>query len=123
MQPAPVVEDLDVAEDRRVGSLLRTASREVRFLRVLPPQTPDAEVRRVRRELQVMADDKTVGESSVDVVRSIDPATVVTERADESDLLILGAQRLGRNDKVLGTFTRVIAGRTSCPMVVVSRRG
>ena len=47
----------------------------------------------------------------------------VARRADESDLLILGVQRHGRRKKLFGGFTRQIARRTSCPIIVMSRRG
>ena len=39
------------------------------------------------------------------------------------DLVIVGAQRLGRREKLFGSFTRQLARQTSCPIIVMSRRG
>jgi nucleotide-binding universal stress UspA family protein len=38
-------------------------------------------------------------------------------------LTILGVQRHGRRKKLFGDFTLQIAQRTSCPLIVISRRG
>ena len=46
----------------------------------------------------------------------------VEERADDSDLLILGLQRLGRRQKVFGDTVLEIAQRTTVPLLMISRR-
>jgi nucleotide-binding universal stress UspA family protein len=106
-----------------VGSLLRKAERQVNFLRVLPTGANLDEVRRAKRELGRLVDDEVRERCDVSVVRSNDPVATVTEAAHESDLLILGVQRFGRRRKLFGSFTRTIAQRTSCPLIVLSRRG
>ena len=106
-----------------LGSLLRSANCEVTFLRVLPITAKKAEVRRVERELRRLADDEVHHSRRVEVVMSDDALQTVADRASESDLLILGVQRHGRRKKLFGSFTRQIAQRTSCPIVVISSRG
>ena len=106
-----------------LGSLLRSADREVTFLRVLPSGAKPDEVRRAQRELAQLAADEVRQQSHVEIVQSDDPLAAVAERADASDLLILGVQRHGRRKKLFGSFTRQIAQRTTCPIIVVSRRG
>ncbi len=76
-----------------------------------------------QRDLGRLADDEVRQPCQVEVVQSDDALATVAERADESDLLILGVQRHGRRKKLFGGFTRQIAQRTSCPIIVMSRRG
>ena len=106
-----------------LGSLLRTAQREVDFLRVVPVASRPAEIRRARRELDELVDDQFGERCLVRVVASDDPLTTIGQHADDSDLVIMGAQRLARREKLFGKFTRALAQRTECPIVVLSRRG
>lgn len=106
-----------------VGSLLRTAEREVTYLRVLPVGAKPEETRRARRDLELLVDDDVCDRCRVDIVQSDDAVATVAELSNQSDLLILGVQRLGRRKKLFGTFTRQIAKHTDCPLIVMSRRG
>jgi nucleotide-binding universal stress UspA family protein len=110
---------------RFLGSLVRTSEREVTFVQVLPRSRKPSEVRRAQRDLRRLGDDE-VGEHyryQVEVLQSDDAVAAIAERAAQCDLVILGVQRLGRRRKLLGEFTRQVAARTSCPVVVMSRRG
>lgn len=106
-----------------LGSLTRTGEHEVTFLRVLPSRAAPQEVQRVTRDLKRLADDELREYYEAQVIQSDDPLSIVAARSDQSDLLILGVQRLGRRRKLFGDFTRAIAPRTSCPLIVLSRRG
>jgi hypothetical protein len=106
-----------------LGSLLRDAEREVTFLRVLPEDARPEEVRRAEWDLTRLAEDEGRKSHRVEVVQGDDALGIVAERADQSDLLILGIQRVERRKKLFGWFTRQIAQRTSCPIIVMSRRG
>lgn len=106
-----------------LGSILRGAEREVTFLRVLPSGVGQDDLRRATRELSRLAHDYVRQRSEVQVLQSDDPLATVAERASESDLLILGVQREGKHMKLFGRFTRQIAARTACPIIVLSRRG
>jgi nucleotide-binding universal stress UspA family protein len=106
-----------------LGSLLRDDSREVTFLRVLPAAARPDEIRRAERDLRRLAEDEARTSHRVEVVQSDDALTVVAQRTAEFDLLILGVQRLDRRKKLFGGFTRQIAQRTSCPIIVMSSRG
>jgi APA family basic amino acid/polyamine antiporter len=106
-----------------VGSLLRTAEREVTYLRVLPVAARAEETRRARRDLELLVDDDVRDRCRVQVAQSDDAVVTVAELSNQSDLLILGVQRLGRRKKLFGTFTRQIAQHTDCPLIVMSRRG
>ena len=106
-----------------LGSLLRSAPREVTFLRVMPTTASEEEVRRARRELNRLAADQVRGRCHIELLRSDDALGTVAERAEASDLLILGVQRHGRRKKLFGSFSRQLAQHTSCPIIVMSRRG
>ena len=106
-----------------LGSLVRSAHREVTFLRVLPSGATAEELRRAKRHLGTIAADETRHHCQVEVVQSDDTLAAVAERAEGADLLILGVQRQGRRKKLFGGFIRGLAQRTGCPMIVVSRSG
>ena len=108
---------------RLLGSLLRTGEREITFLRVLPVSATSNEVRRARTELRRLAEDGGLDSWDVEIVQCEDAVSAVADRAKESDLIILGVQRLGRREKLFGDFTRHIAARTTRPIIVMSRRG
>ncbi len=106
-----------------LGSILRDTKREVTFLRVLPTTVGQDDLRRATRELAHLAHDYVRERSEVEVLQSDDPLATIAQRANESDLLILGVNRQGRQKKLFSSFTRQIAARTTCPIIVLSRRG
>ena len=90
--------------------------------RVVSSKTSVTEQNRVQRELDRMAHDNASAVCKREVIISDDPVSTLTEWATASDLLILGVQRLGPKQKLFGSFTREIAKRTNCPIIVMSRR-
>ncbi len=106
-----------------LNSLLRSMKREVTFLRVVPTSASQDEVRRAKRHLSQLANDEIRQRCQIELLQSDDAPAVVAERADKADLIILGVQRHGPRKKLFGRFTRQIAQRTSCPIIVISRRG
>lgn len=108
---------------RLLGSLCRTGGREVTFLHVLPEDTPQEECHRARQRLWRLGRDEIFFPFGVEVIRSHSAAEVVARQASESDLVILGLQRLGRRSKVFGEVALHVAKETSCAMIMISRRG
>lgn len=108
---------------RLLGSLSRQQKREVTFFRAVPSSTPVRELARVQRDLIRLARDNLRGQCEKKVVLSDDPIELIAEMAGQCGLLILGIQRLGPHEKLFGTFTRELARRTTCPIIVISRRG
>jgi len=45
------------------------------------------------------------------------------DKASESDLVILGLQRLGRRRKMFGDTAMMIARDTGCGIIMISQRG
>ena len=106
-----------------VGSLLRTGRREVTYLRVLSPTATPDEIRRARRDLELLIDDDVGDRCRVEVVQHDNAVQTVAQMANQSDLLVLGVQRLDRRKKLFGSFTRQIAQLTDCPLIVMSSKG
>jgi len=121
--PAGGRRDQSAVRARLIGSLCRAGAREVTYLRVLPASTDPATERRAARELGKLARDEAPGVSTATVCLRDDVVAEVVERAAESDLLILGLQRLGRRHKLIGDRVLRIAESTACPLVMISRRG
>jgi basic amino acid/polyamine antiporter, APA family len=108
---------------RILGSLSRFAPRETTFVRVVPTDTPKKQIDGMTRDLEQLGED-VIGPSARGVVLiSNAPAEAVAAEARKCDLLMLGVQRIGRRNKVFGRFTRELASKTECPLIVISRRG
>ncbi|MFT7484597.1 MAG: APA family basic amino acid/polyamine antiporter [Candidatus Paceibacteria bacterium] len=108
---------------RLLGSLSRTAELEVTLLRVVPEGSSLKERKRIRRDLDQLSNDVHAGNSKGEVLASDTPVQCVADRAMDCDLVILGVQRIGRHKKVFGRFTRALADRSNCALIVMSRRG
>jgi len=108
---------------RLLGSLCRTGTREVRFLRIVPGATPPDAVERARRELEIVAQAEVRGDSVVEVVRSDDVAGEVVGRAREADLVVLGLRWVSPRRRGFGDVTVRVARETSCGILMIGRKG
>ncbi len=106
---------------RLLGHLCRTAPRETTFLSVVPPGTPEPEVRRAEALLRSLARDEVPSGGEAEIARSEDPVAEVVARAARSDLMILGLQVRGRRH-VFGGMSLAIAEATDCPLLLISHR-
>jgi len=112
----------DQLRARLLGSLLRTAPREVCFLRIVPEQTPPAEQARIAHRLRRIARDEAPGHGQAKVLPSNTLAATLAHQAEQSDLLILGLQRASSRRRVFGQLTLQLAQQTTCPILIVGRR-
>ena len=108
---------------RLLASLSRSHPSEIAFLRVLSEKTTPQERRLGERDLKRRAHDLCWADSETIVVASDHTVDVVAAHADKSDLLILGGQRVSRRHKLFGQFALQVARKTSCPIMLLSRRG
>ena len=108
---------------RILGSICRSGDPEITFLRVLPKDADWKSNDRARRELFFYAADQAVeGKIKIIVNNSDDISGHIIERVAESDLAILGIQRLSRRRKFLGELTLRIARETDRPLLIISKR-
>jgi len=107
---------------RLLGSLGRTRTRQVTFLRVLPTSVRNEEERAASRRLRRFATDLSSANAEVRVVPSDDALATITEAAAASDLVVLGVQRSAGRRRMLGSFTLRLAGRTTCPLLIICRK-
>jgi nucleotide-binding universal stress UspA family protein len=105
---------------RVLGSFTRASKREVTFLRIVPEGTTTDEIRRAKKELARVAQDNVRARCHWLVVPSDDVVGTIVNRVNERDVLILGAQRATRSQRLFGTFTRRIAAKTDCALIVMS---
>ena len=113
----------DVIRARLLGAMGRKARREVVFLRVMPPNTPEDRQREAREALEELAQEEAPGFGKARVVVSDDPGGTILAHANETDLILLGIQRHGRRRKAFGDIPMRIARDGSCATIQVSRRG
>ncbi len=105
---------------RVLGSVTRESKREVTFLRIVPEGTATDEIRKAKKELARVAQDNVPGRCQWIVVPSDDIVGTIVDRANDSDVLILGVQRVARTQRLFGNLTRQIATRTDCAVIVMS---
>jgi len=107
---------------RLLGSLARTAPRDVAFLGVLSPSTGGGTHRRALKDLERLAWDEVGDQAHAELAVSDDVVAQVARRAGECDLLILGFHRRRRRRAVFSNLMLEIARATSCPLVMISHR-
>jgi APA family basic amino acid/polyamine antiporter len=115
--------DHDEVRARLLGSLYRTGARDITFIRVLPEKTSQEEFNRALNNLDKLANDEVPRVPKVKIALNDNVIKEITRNAAESDLVILGLQRLGRRRKKFGKLTLQIARETSCPLIMISRSG
>ncbi|MEM7456699.1 MAG: amino acid permease, partial [Planctomycetota bacterium] len=108
---------------RLLGSLDRTADRDVTFLRVLPEGASEEKRRNVQNELSITARDNHLPDARIEVVCSSDPVGAVANLAGEHDVTVLGVQRGGKNKKIFSNFSLKLAEQTDGPLIFISRGG
>jgi nucleotide-binding universal stress UspA family protein len=112
----------DQLRARILGSLQYVGIDQITFLQILPETTPDEAIVRKREWLKHMAEDERIQNPRIIVERSDQPIDIIIRHAAENDLLILGLQRLGRRQKMIGNVVRQIARQTSCSLILINRR-
>lgn len=113
----------DELRARMLGSLSRTGDREVTYMRVLTSQVSDGEYGRIEKELKRFAQGEAPGFNRVVLVRSETAIEEVIRECEQSDLTIIGVQRLGRRKKLFGNFAMEVVKKTNRALMLISRRG
>ncbi|MEK6247004.1 MAG: amino acid permease [Planctomycetales bacterium] len=106
---------------RLLGVLSRIGTQEVTFLKVVPEGMERKELQQAEREIKKAARDQFEGHAKTKVVQG-NPADAIAQHAAESDLVIMGMRRVNHRKKIFGRVSLDIASKTSCPMIVISRR-
>jgi nucleotide-binding universal stress UspA family protein len=74
----------------------------------------------VERETRRQAEDLGLPAESIAIERGSSPLLAILARSAEADLLVLGSGRGGRH-RLIGDFTRRVAGEASCPLVAIAQ--
>ncbi|MDH5674830.1 MAG: amino acid permease [Myxococcales bacterium] len=108
----------DELRARLLSSLGRGRSRQVHFLRVVPEGTSDAELASLERGLRRLAAEEVSCPHSVEIVCGGDPIEVISERAAERDLMVLGLQRVAGHN-TFGSLALALARRLDTAIIMV----
>ncbi len=105
---------------RLLGSLRRSARRDIEFLRLLPAGASDEAVKDAERALLRLANDEAGGKPHVSVRSASDAVEAVVDAAQGADLLVLGLPRIdGR--ALFGDFAIKVASRAPCATIMLSQ--
>ncbi len=107
---------------RLLGSLARSSERSVTFLRTLPSDASPDRRRTVERTIRQLARDEAAGPYEVAFEHTDDPAEPVARLGRENDLVVMGMERRGRGEPVIGAFALEVARRTDMPLILLGRR-
>jgi len=107
---------------RLLGTLCRTDSPEIDILKVVPEYMSWEQRKKARDDLFYLAQDLVAGgKFKVKVIASDDVAAEILRQSLESDLLVLGLDRVGKR-RAFGHLALDIARNTTCPIVLISHR-
>jgi amino acid transporter/nucleotide-binding universal stress UspA family protein len=107
---------------RLLSSLWRTQKREITFLQVLSEHLPEKAHKKACRDLFRFAQDEIPGHPKVKVIYNNSASEEIIAQASESDLLILGLNRMNRRRKVFGSIARGIINETRCTIIMIGER-
>lgn len=113
----------DVIRARLLGSIGRNGEREAHFVRVLGSGASEQEEADALNDLRRIIEVEAPGYGTAEVLRHDDPGEAIVDLAEDSDLIVLGLQRLSRRHKAFGRISLRIARDSSCATILVSRRG
>ena len=114
---------VDTLRSRLLGSLARTGQREVTLLAVLPTTASPLDQMRAERSLKSIGEEECPDTHTISVVRSDAPADALRDAVADTDLAILGLQRVSRGKRVLGSIATRLLKETTTPLLLMSRRG
>ena len=115
----------DILRARLIGSLSRTYGPDITFtfLQILPENTTRNKYALAVRELSLLVQDEVPGKSEVKVIKSQAVEEELMTAAKESDLMVIGLQRVTKKQKAFSAFTVSIARQAQCPIIMISRKG
>ena len=114
--------DQSAVRARLLGSLVRTAPRDIAYMGVVSAGVGGGVHKRAVRDLERLAWDEVGEEAHAELVVSDNVVVQVSKRAKNADLLILGFHRRGRRRAVFSSLMLRIARATTCPLVMISHR-
>ncbi|MCA8918318.1 MAG: amino acid permease [Planctomycetes bacterium] len=113
----------DELRARLLGSLSRTADREVIYMRVIGLSVSDPEAMKIEEELERVAMGEAPGFGRVRIIRSNNAISEVISQCEDADLTIIGVQRMGKRKKHFGRFAMRVVQETTSAVMLISRRG
>ncbi len=111
----------DTLRARLLGSLSRLLELRITFLRVLPANANTDDVAQAERELNYLCDDKAPGIGRSEVIVSDDVTAVIEQRAEQTDLLILGLQRPTRRRRLFSSVSLRLARASAGATIMIGR--
>ncbi len=113
--------DQSLLRARLIANLSRHQRRQITYLRVLGESASKREVMDAENELRHLAQDEASGEAEVRITRTGDALGELLRACEETDLVLLGLQRIAQRRR-FGEVTLRLATGTSTPLILISRR-
>jgi nucleotide-binding universal stress UspA family protein len=106
---------------RFLGSLSRSASREITFVTVVPPRAKASTLADTLKNVSGLAEVRVPGAPRVHTLRDENVANAIISEAEGHDLVVLGLRSPGWRRQILSNVVLRIAREAPCPTVLLSR--
>ncbi|MEM9489391.1 MAG: amino acid permease [Myxococcota bacterium] len=108
---------------RLLGSICRTAERQITFVTVLKSSSSDNKAGEALRNISGLAEMSNVGgRRKVEILRGDDPVAALLEEAANHDLIVLGLKDTRWGRRVFGEIALRIARDAQCAVIMLSGR-
>ncbi len=114
--------DQSVLRARLIANLSRGRRRQITYLRVLHENASAREREEAEKGLSRLAQDEASGDAEVLFKHADDALGELVRACQQTDLVILGLQRLANRQRTFGELTLRLATETSTPLILISRR-
>jgi hypothetical protein len=112
----------DPLRARVAASLWRTSKPEMKFIQILPSNTPEELVSKNHIKLSRFAGRIIPGNTEVKVVKNDDVKDELIQQAKEHDLVIMGLGKPGINQKAFGHIAIALAEETDSALIFISKK-
>ncbi len=111
----------DELRARLIGRLCLGCRREITYLRILPETASARAYEQARQTAHQLARDEACQAFDLKIVRAAAPELEIMAHGAQSDLIIMGLQRVSRKHKIFGHIALAIARQAPCPVLMISR--
>ena len=106
---------------RILGNLWRLSSPEISFVRVLPENLNNQDVKRAWHQLVDTAGDEVPGIPRIKILQNDSVEEGILAEAARSDLLVMGLQHAGHRRRRFGELALNLARKADCAVLLISK--
>src|SRR5690606_26570713 len=107
---------------RVAASLWRASQPEIKFIQILPSNTPREILQKNNSNLTRFARRIIPGKTEIQIISNDDVETELINQASGHDLVIMGLGKAERNEKAFGHLAHALAKNTNTALIFISKK-